>query len=76
MPRGEENIDGCSSAASRSWSTSRSGCPAWQVRIDTNDSLLFASEADVDRMVEPSPAREEARAGAQRGAGRRVNKPP
>ncbi len=28
------------------------GMSRWQVKIDTNDSLLFASEDDVDRMVE------------------------
>lgn len=28
------------------------GMSRWQVRVDTYDSLLFASEADVDRMVE------------------------
>ncbi len=28
------------------------GMSRWQVKVDTNDSLLFASESDVDRMVE------------------------
>jgi len=52
MPRGEENIDGLLVGGKPFMVDVALGMSRWQVRIDTNDSLLFASEADVDRMVE------------------------
>lgn len=49
---GEENVGGILVGGKPFMVDVALGMSRWQVRIDTNDSLLFASEADVDRMVE------------------------